>query len=101
LQWRWRSDDLFSRTNDFHEAFAEELSKADDVTLIEIYPAREEPMEGVTSEMICDLISTEQKKCIAKADLVEHLKAKDITLLLILGAGDISKEIPKIKKIYK
>jgi len=92
---------LFSRTNDFYEAFAEELSKADDVTLVEIYPAREEPMEGVSSEMICDLISIADKKCVTKKELVNHLKEKDITLLLILGAGDIDKEIPKIKKLFK
>lgn len=92
---------LFSRTNDFHEEFAEELSKADDVTIVEIYPAREEPMEGVSSEMICSLIALEEKKCTTKENLIEHLGAKEISLLLILGAGDIDKEITKIKKLYK
>ncbi len=92
---------LYSRTNDFYEAFAEQLSKADDVILIEIYPAREEPMQGVSSEMILEKMSLENKLCTTKKELISHLEQKEITLLLILGAGDIDKEIPKIKKLYK
>ena len=92
---------LFSRTRDFFEDFAKELSVADEVILVEIYPAREESIEGVSSEMIFDLITSHQKSICKKTDLIAVLEKKEVELLIVLGAGDIDKEIKKIKKLYK
>lgn len=92
---------LYSRTKDFFEEFGLELSKADEVILTGIYPAREAPMEGVTSELIYKHINSNKKKLINKKDLLEILENREVEFLLILGAGDIDKMIKKVKKIYK
>lgn len=88
---------LYTRTRDFREGFAEALDLADEVYLIPIYPARELPIEGVTSESILDLMSIDDKKIVAKEELINHLDKDQLEVLMILGAGDIYKLIPEIK----
>lgn len=90
---------LFSRTNDFYEAFGESLSIADEVVLLDIYPAREKPMEGVTSQLIFDKIKGVEKQMCSKEELVATLQEKDLEVLVTLGAGDIDKTIEPIKEM--
>lgn len=90
---------LFTRTRDFYQGFAAALSMADVAILIPIYPAREKPIEGITSEIILDKINLEQKVMIEKAalnDTIQRLMHKP-SVILILGAGDIDREIKKIE----
>jgi len=91
---------LFSRTRDFYREFAEALSLADEVILVEIYPAREEPIEGITSTIVFDLI-TAGKSLILKTGLIEHLSGQPIDVLMTLGAGDIDTYIPQIQSILE
>lgn len=91
---------LFSRTRDFMKGFAEELSKADAVMLMDIYPAREEPIEGVSSGVLLDQISINQKQLTGRNELPAQLKewAKGRqTVVMTLGAGDIDREVEAIK----
>lgn len=94
---------LYSRTNDFYRQFADELSYADEVILLDIYPARELPVKGVDSNLILNNISSEiDKKLFAKNQLLDSLKENKRELLVTLGAGDIDKLIIPIKKsIYQ
>ena len=95
---------LYSRTNDFYREFAESLSLFDEVILTDIYPAREEPIPGVTSALIYDNLEAHVKKqMIEKAELlavVEDRKS-DIEVLVSLGAGDIENYAPQITEILK
>ncbi|MEQ8550771.1 MAG: UDP-N-acetylmuramate--L-alanine ligase [Cyclobacteriaceae bacterium] len=88
---------LFSRTNDFHIDFAESLELADDILLMDIYPARELPMEGVTSEIILDRIKKASKAIVPRDQLISILDNKSVEVLVTLGAGDIDKEIEGLK----
>lgn len=90
---------LYSRTSDFADGFAEELDKLDEVLLMDIYPARELPMEGVTSQMILDRMKNEHKQRVTKASLIEILKTKKTDVILTLGAGDIDVFVPQIKEM--
>lgn len=91
---------LFSRTQDLCAEFAEQLSKADDVILLPIYPARELPIEGVTSHIILDKINTKNKKVVEKEDLLNELKkVKKGSVVLTIGAGDIDRFVEPIKEI--
>lgn len=87
---------LYSRTRDFADDFADALSGADSLILLDIYPAREEPIPGVSSEMIFKNVKTADKVLIAKEKLVETLKNRNFDILLTLGAGDINTFIPQI-----
>jgi UDP-N-acetylmuramate--alanine ligase len=89
---------LFTRTRDFAEGFAKALDKLDECILMEIYPAREEPIEGVNSEMILRLMENSEKKLVKRENIIPELKNRKIDLLLTLGAGDIDKEVIKIKE---
>jgi len=89
---------LFSRTRDFADDFAESLSQFDSVLLLEIYPAREEPIEGITSSWLMDKIKNPNKKIIAKTNLTQEIKSQDPGVLVTMGAGDIGLEVPRIKK---
>lgn len=80
---------LFSRTRDLADGFAEVLSLADEVVLLPIYPARELPMEGVTSQMIADRMTNKNVRVLEKAALLEWLPAHTSPLLITAGAGDI------------
>jgi len=88
---------LFSRTNDFVDGFATELDELDEVILMDIYPARELPMKGVTSEIIFDKMKNSEKVMVTKSTLMEELKGRDIEVLLTLGAGDVDTFVLKIK----
>jgi len=92
---------LYSRTADFYREFAASLSALDDVTLLDIYPAREEPLPGVTSQLILDNVTTQHKRLYSKEELIEHVKEIDCDVLLTLGAGDIDRLVPKIETILK
>ncbi len=87
---------LYSRTRDFAPEFAEALSLADRVVLLDIYPAREEPIPGVTSKIIFDKIKNGKKLLIAKKDLVETIKSINFDILLTVGAGDINLYLDEI-----
>ena len=88
---------LFTRTRDFANEFAKVLSTADDIILLEIYPARELPLEGVTSQMLLDKITNEHKQVCAKENVVELIKDKNPELVLTVGAGDIDTIIEPLK----
>lgn len=88
---------LFSRTRDFANEFAEELSKLDEIILLDIYPAREKPIPGVDSQWLLDKISTPHKKYIKKSQLLFELREREVEVLLTLGAGDIDRLISPIK----
>ena len=87
---------LYSRTRDFAKEFAAALSLADSVILLDIYPARELPIEGVTSRIIFDSITTPDKIMIAKENLIETIKNRTFEILLTAGAGDICDSLPGI-----
>ena len=88
---------LYTRTRDFYQEFADSLSLLDEVILTEIYPAREEPIPGISSELIYNHLRPDMEKCICKKEnLIETLSKKDIEVLITLGAGDIDNYIPQI-----
>ena len=87
---------LFTRTRDFHREFAEALSLADNVILLPIYPAREEAIPGVTSEIIHDLVTTEKKLLKKREDLIDTVKNSNFEILLTAGAGDIAELVDQL-----
>jgi len=92
---------LYSRTRDFADDFAQSLSLLDDVILLDIYPAREEPIPGITSRIIFDKIRSKEKTLLKKAELLNFLKDKDMEVLVTLGAGDIEQLLPEIKQLLE
>jgi UDP-N-acetylmuramate--alanine ligase len=93
---------LYSRTRDFYREFAESLSLLDEVILTEIYPAREEPIPGVTSQLIYDnLLPGVEKTICKKEELLALLKSKKIEVLITLGAGDIEDFVPSISRLLE
>ncbi|MBN2616560.1 MAG: UDP-N-acetylmuramate--L-alanine ligase [Bacteroidales bacterium] len=90
---------LYSRTRDFAAGFAEALSLADEVFLLDIYPAREMPIPGITSKMIFDQIQAEEKHLFGKAELLNHLRSYKPQLLVSMGAGDIGLMVNNIEQI--
>ena len=90
---------LYSRTRDFAEGFAEALSLADEVILLDIYPAREEPIPGVTSQIIYDRLTCEHRSLIRKEDLAKTAKSLNFETLLTAGAGDISETLPALIEV--
>ncbi len=92
---------LYSRTRDFAPQFAEALSAADTLVLVDIYPARELPIPGVTSKIIFDDVKTKEKMMICKENLVETIKNINFDILLTLGAGDINNYLPQLVDIAK
>ena len=89
---------LFSRTRDFVEGFADSLSQFDAVLLLDIYPARETPIDGVSSSWLLDKINSPIKKLVDKSDLSSEILNQNMKINLTLGAGDIGDECMKIKK---
>jgi UDP-N-acetylmuramate--alanine ligase len=87
---------LFSRTRDFAAGFSESLSLADEVALLPIYPARELPMEGVSSDMLLEGIKADRKSCLEKQDIASFLEESQPEVLVTLGAGDIDRLVPGI-----
>lgn len=92
---------LFSRTRDFAPQFAEALSEADSVLLLDIYPAREEPIPGVTSKIIFDDITVADKTMTTRDELPGMLAGKNVEVLLTAGAGDICDKLPEIVNAVK
>ena len=92
---------LFSRTKDFVEGFAESLDMADEVILLPIYPARELPMEGVVSEIILEKMRLKDKKVLSKEEMVEWVKERSPSLLVMAGAGDIDALVNPVKEILE
>ncbi len=93
---------LYTRTRDFYKEFADALSLLDEVILTEIYPAREQPLEGVTSKLIYDnLRPGVEKHLIAKADVLQYVKEHSFDVLIVLGAGDLDSQVPQITQILK
>lgn len=89
---------LFSRTKDFADDFAKSLSQFDEVLLLDIYPARELPMEGITTTWLMSKMTNENKKLVSKADLIPSILASDATVIVTIGAGDIGELVPSIKQ---
>lgn len=92
---------LFTRTRDFAHDFATELSKLDELILLDIYPARELPIENVTSELIFNDVNLTHKSLCSKENLLSLLENKEFEVLVTFGAGDIDKFIPLIKDVLK
>ena len=91
---------LYTRTRDFYKDFADALSQLDEVILTEIYPAREEPIEGVTSKLIYgNLKEGVKKEMIHKDQVLDYVKTHDFEVLIVLGAGDLDAQVPAITKI--
>ncbi len=88
---------LYTRTRDFYRDFADSLSLSDEVILTEIYPAREQPIPGVTSQLIYDNLRPGIEKCICrKEDILSLLAQKHTEVLVVLGAGDLDNYAPQI-----
>jgi UDP-N-acetylmuramate--alanine ligase len=91
---------LFSRTKDFVDGFAESLSKFDELVLLDIYPARELPIEGVTSKWLLGKIENSNKKLVQKSEIINEIKMSDAQVVLTIGAGDIGEEVNYIKEAF-
>ena len=93
---------LYTRTRDFYKDFADALSHFDEVILTEIYPAREEPIPGVTSDLIFDNLKPGvEKSKIKKDDVLNLVKSRDFDVLITLGAGDLDNYVPQIAKLIE
>ncbi|WP_340200135.1 UDP-N-acetylmuramate--L-alanine ligase [Ascidiimonas sp. W6] len=92
---------LYTRTRDFVEEFASSLSKFDEVVLLDIYPARELPIEGVTSSWLLNKISRSKKSLKTKPELLAYVETKPAELIITMGAGDIGAEVQQIINILK
>ena len=93
---------LYTRTRDFYKDFADALSQLDEVILCDIYPAREQPIPGVTSKLIYDNLKPGvQKSMIHKEDVLDLVKSRDFDVLVVLGAGDLDNYVPQITKILE
>jgi len=92
---------LYSRTRDFADEFAESLSKLDELILMDIYPARELPIKGVSSQIIFDNVTIKHKVLISKEDLMGELAKTEIDVLITFGAGDIDRFVKPIRDYLK
>ena len=93
---------LYTRTRDFYKDFADALSQLDEVILCDIYPAREQPIPGVTSKLIYDNLKPGvEKSLISKDDVLDLVKKRDFDVLVVLGAGDLDNLCPQITKIIE
>lgn len=92
---------LFTRTRDFMNEFAEALSLADRLLLMEIYPAREKPIEGITSSVLLEKISCDEKQICSKEELLDTIKELNPELIVTMGAGDIDRFVPQIEMLLK
>jgi UDP-N-acetylmuramate--alanine ligase len=89
---------LYSRTRDFADEFAQSLSNFDEVILLDIYPARELPIEGVTSEWLLHKIDNSNKKLVSKSEMISEIQKTRAQIIITLGAGDIGEEVESIKQ---
>jgi hypothetical protein len=92
---------LFSRTRDFMNEFAEALSLADRLLLMEIYPAREKPIEGITSSVLLEKVTCKHKQICSKEELLDTIKEINPELIITMGAGDIDRFVPQIETLLK
>lgn len=93
---------LYTRTRDFYKEFAEALSLLDEVILCDIYPAREEPIPGVTSRLIYDCLASKVKKSmIHKEEVLDLVRDRQFDVLIVLGAGDLDNYVPQMTKILQ
>ena len=93
---------LYTRTRDFYKDFADSLSLLDEVVLCDIYPAREKPIEGVTSKLIYDnLKEGVEKVMISKEQVLDYVSSHKFEVLVVLGAGDHDNYVPQIETILK
>ena len=93
---------LYTRTRDFYHDFADSLSLLDEVILTDIYPAREQPIPGVTSRLIYDNLRPGiAKRIVGKEELPEVLRSEDFDVLMVLGAGDVDNMVPQFKQILE
>ncbi|CUQ08310.1 UDP-N-acetylmuramate--L-alanine ligase [Segatella copri] len=93
---------MYTRTRDFYKDFANSLSFLDEVILCDIYPAREQPIPGVTSKLIYDNLKPGvEKSMIHKEDVLDLVKNRDFDVLVILGAGDLDNYVPQITQILE
>ena len=90
---------LFSRTRDFADGFAQSLGQFENIVLLDIYPARELPIEGITSQWLFDKIENPTKKLVSKQDLLQLLKTTRADVVITIGAGDIGEMVPEIKAL--
>jgi len=91
---------LYSRTRDFMDGFAESLSMADKLILMDIYPARELPIPGITSASLLDRVTSNEKMLASKDTLLNKIKETQTDVLVTIGAGDIDKFVEPIKELY-
>ncbi len=89
---------LYSRTRDFASDFAASLSQFDQLLLLDIYPARELPIEGITSQWLLEMITSEDKKLVSKDNLVDEILKSEPEVVVTIGAGDIGEEVNSIKE---
>lgn len=92
---------LYSRTRDFAQGFSESLSLADDLILLDIYPARELPIPGVSSQMLLEHVTLQNKTICAKEELISLLRNRTPEVLVTIGAGDIDQLVGPIKQLYE
>lgn len=92
---------LYTRTSDFADEFAQALSKVDKLILLDIYPAREEPIPGVTSETIFGKVTAPQKVLLKKEELMDYLSHEEIDILITFGAGNIDRFVPEITRMLE
>jgi UDP-N-acetylmuramate--alanine ligase len=90
---------LFSRTRDFADDFAKSLSQFENILLLDIYPAREEPIQGIDSKWLLEKITSSGKKLISKEQIISEINMQQPEVLITMGAGDIGLEVMKIKKV--
>ena len=92
---------LYTRTRDFYREFAAALSYAEQVVLVELYPAREEPIEGVSSALILDNVISPIRRLTTKANLIATLREMDFSVLVTVGAGDLDRDLPEIVDAFR
>ncbi len=90
---------LFSRTQDLAPEFAKSLAKLDELLLLDIYPAREEPIPGITSEWLLEQVPMEAKELCGKERLIEELRSRELQVVLTMGAGDIDRLVPAVERV--
>ncbi|MBD0825289.1 UDP-N-acetylmuramate--L-alanine ligase [Aestuariibaculum marinum] len=91
---------LFSRTRDFVDEFAASLAQFDELLLLDIYPARELPIEGVTAQWLLEKVNNNNKKLVSKTELLTEIHKSEAKVILTIGAGDIGEEVKRIKKEF-
>ncbi len=92
---------LFTRTRDLAEGFANSLDLADEVILLPIYPAREDPIEGVSAEIILNRLTNSKRKLLSKEELINYIRSNQFEVICTIGAGDIDKLVEPITQILK